>query len=250
MSEDLEGVLRRIQKLLAIAGDHRADPNEAAAAARMAERTMRKYQLEHSDVIVAELKRGQGMHSEDCIATAKTNGTRVKMVPPWASMLAVVVGQLMECGGLETYHKDTHEKCIRFYGFKQDVVVAKWIFEYLVATTNRLSVDFMKTGAYLDATSPRSTVASYRRGVTIGIISLIKEEIAARNKEPSTGTSLIVVKRSAIEAEFGEVFKTKKAVVSYRDTGSFGHGVHDGRQVDVKRRGIAGAPAPLAIGKK
>ena len=34
--ENKESILRRIQKLLAIASDDRADPNEAAAAAGMA----------------------------------------------------------------------------------------------------------------------------------------------------------------------------------------------------------------------
>jgi hypothetical protein len=39
---DLESVMRRVRKLLAIAEDHRADPAEAAAAAGMAERIMRE----------------------------------------------------------------------------------------------------------------------------------------------------------------------------------------------------------------
>ena len=41
-SPDLESILRRVRKLLAIAEDGRGDPNEAAAAAQQAERIMRK----------------------------------------------------------------------------------------------------------------------------------------------------------------------------------------------------------------
>ena len=53
--ENLEGVMRRIQKLLAIANDGRGDPNEAASAAAMAEKMMRKYQLDNADIVAAVL---------------------------------------------------------------------------------------------------------------------------------------------------------------------------------------------------
>ena len=52
-----DDVLRRVQKLLALASDNRANQNEASAAADMAERLMHKYQIEHQDVIIAALKR-------------------------------------------------------------------------------------------------------------------------------------------------------------------------------------------------
>lgn len=62
--ENLEGVLRRIQKLLAIANDSRANPEEAAAAASMAHKIMQKYQIDHTEVIMAEINRGDSMSKQ------------------------------------------------------------------------------------------------------------------------------------------------------------------------------------------
>ena len=68
--EDKDSILRRIQKLLAIAGDDRADPNEAAAAAGMAEKVMRKYQIDHAELIMNGLKQGHDLSTEDIALAA------------------------------------------------------------------------------------------------------------------------------------------------------------------------------------
>ena len=91
--ENKESILRRIQKLLAIASDDRADPNEAAAAAGMAEKVMRKYQIDHAELIMTSLKQGHDLGTEDVIASAKTNGTKVLKVPAWAGWIAVAVSR-------------------------------------------------------------------------------------------------------------------------------------------------------------
>jgi hypothetical protein len=83
--------------LLAIASDDRADPNEAAAAAGMAEKVMRKYQIDHAELIMNGLKQGHDLSTEDVVATAKTNGTKVKQVPAWAGWIAVAVSKFTEC---------------------------------------------------------------------------------------------------------------------------------------------------------
>lgn len=48
---ELDAVIRRVQKLLAIAQDDRANEHEAAAAAAQAEKLMRKFQIDHTDFI-------------------------------------------------------------------------------------------------------------------------------------------------------------------------------------------------------
>ena len=75
-TENLESVIRRVQKLLAIAEHERSDPNEAAAAAGMAEKIMRKYQLDYSAVIITALKKGDDLSTENIVCSAKTNGTK------------------------------------------------------------------------------------------------------------------------------------------------------------------------------
>ena len=248
--ENLESVMRRIAKLLAIAQDDRANPEEAASAAGMAERIMRKYQLEHADVIVASLKAGNDMDTVDCVASAKTNGTKVLEVPTWAGWLAVQVAKVNDCGAKIVRTADG-EKAVRFYGFKSDVQVAGYMFNYLVATTNRLCKEFLKSEAYqLDG---RRAVNSYRQGVSMGILSNLKAQTAEKAedaKKSTAGNQLMVVKAHAVAKHFGAMQTTKGTRSSVSRGDSFSAGVQDGKAVDVNRRGIPGTGSSvLKIGR-
>ncbi len=239
MSENLEAVMRRIQKMLAIAQDERANPNEAANAAGMAERLMRKYQIENSDLVIRELKAGNDMSTEECLATAKTNGTRVKTVPVWANWMATRISDLNQVGATITMSKDW-EAVVRFCGYKADVMVAKYMMDYLVATVNRLCNEFKKTPAY--EIEGRKAVNSYRQGVALGICSsiakLVAEKEAEQKAQISAGTSLVVIKQQAVVAKFGSVFDRKPTKTQVARTSAYSAGLRDGKQVDVNRRGI------------
>lgn len=235
-TNDIENIKRRIAKLLAIAGDARANPNEAAAAAGQAEKIMRKFQLEHADLITVELRKGEAMATADSVANAKTNKTLAKEVPPWASFLAVQVGRFNHCGArIATTEKG--EACVRFFGYKADVELCKWMFDYLVATINRLAEEYKWSEDYIN--NGRSVLTAYRRGVAMGINSAIRKLEREREQEmTSTGTSLMVVKQDAIVAKFGNVFKTKRATTVNRSGEAFSSGFTDGKNVDVGRRAV------------
>ena len=239
--EDLAGVLRRIEKLLAIAQDDRANPNEAAAAAGMAERIMRKYQIEHQEVILASLKKGDDLTTADIVATAKTNGTHVKAVPVWAGWLAVAIARLNDCGAKTITVGSTGDACVRFYGFSADVKIAAWTLQYLVATVNRLCDDFKKTPEYM--IHGRRGINSYRQGVALGITSLLKAMRAERENEVtqvSTGCLLIVVKQQAITDKFGDFGYRRSKSASIKVEDAFASGLADGKNVDVRRRAVEG----------
>lgn len=240
MSDNLDSIMRRIAKLLAIANDDRANPNEAAAAAGMAERIMRKYQLENSDIIIKGIKTGEDMDTADCLCTAKTNGTKVKTVPLWASWMATRVAELNSCAVIVTRDQNSNwEAVVRFMGYKGDVQVAKYMLDYLVGTTLRLCNEYKKTPQY--EVGGRSTLASYRSGVAIGICSSLQKlkQDKEAQEQTSTGTSLIVVKQEAIIEKFGEAGFTRKVAKTITTRGSaYRNGVQDGKQVDVDRRGL------------
>ena len=248
--EDKESILRRIQKLLAIASDDRADPNEAAAAAGMAEKVMRKYQIDHAELIMAGLKQGNDLDTEDVIASAKTNGTKVKQVPPWAGWIAVAVSKLNECSASIVTTADG-EKAVRFYGFTEDVKLASWTFSYLVATTNRLVTAYKATEDY--ARGGRVVLHSYRQGVATGIVKALKELIqkkAQETKASSAGSALVVAKAQAIAERYGH-HPTRRATAKVnRGSEAFQTGVQDGRAVDVGRRAVTGnQPSVKLIGR-
>ena len=233
-TENLESVKRRVQKLLAIAEHDRSDPNEAAAAAGMAEKIMRKYQLDYADVIMEALKKGDDLGIEDIVCTAKTNGTKTKRVSLWVGMLAVAVAELNECGCEEGWTSNL-EACVRFFGYTADVQLASWTLGYLVETTNRLCNEYKRTEGYL--AGGRSILNAYRQGVSIGITQSLRNLVRAKMNEvqASTGTSLMVVKQDAITAKYGE-FKTRTPKSSVIRGDSFFRGLLDGRQVNVSQR--------------
>ena len=239
--ENKESILRRIQKLLAIAGDDRADPNEAAAAAGMAEKVMRKYQIDHAELIMDGLKQGHELGTEDVIASAKTNGTKVKKVPAWAGWIAVAVSRFTECSA-SIVTTSSGEKAVRFYGFVEDVKLASWTFSYLVATTNRLVTAYKATEDY--AHGGRAVLNSYRQGVATGIVKALKElteKKAQETKASSAGSALVVAKAQAIAEAYGN-HPTRRAKVNInRESGAFAAGVQDGRAVDVGRRAVTGS---------
>lgn len=240
--ESLDNVLRRIAKLLAIAQDDRANPHEAAAAAGQAERIMRKYQIENADLIKVQLKNDpNATATADCVANAKTNGTKAESVPPWANWISTAVAQLNECGALIVRHADGNVG-IRFYGYTADVTVAKYMFDYLVATINRLAKAYKDTDDY--RINGRGVLTTYRKGVSMGILSQLNKQQAQKTAEQAatvvTGTSLMVVKQQVLAEKFGEaVFKTKKSKTKIdHSADSFGEGLKDGRKVDINVRGI------------
>jgi hypothetical protein len=234
--DNLEAIKRRIAKLLAIAEDHRADPNEAAAAAGQAEKIMRKFQLDHADLIMVELRKGEDMATADSVANAKTNKTLAKEVPPWASILATAVARFNHCGARIVRMEDGNVG-VRFFGYKADAELCKWMYDYLVATINRLAEEYKWSEDYIN--NGRSVLTSYRRGVTSGICSAIhKLEKEREQQQSSTGTSLMVVKQNAIVAKYGNVFGTKKASRTTIRGDAFSAGYEDGKNVDVGRRSI------------
>ena len=239
--ENMEAILRKVAKILAIAQDDRADPNEAAAAAGMAERIMRKYQLEQADVIMDRVKAGEDMATADCLATAKTNGTKVKKVPPWADWLAVGIAKLNDLGAQKA-NDANGERVIRFFGYQSDVQVGKYMFDYLVATINRLANQYKVTPSYI--VGGRSALHAYRQGVSMGILSQLNSLVASKKKEvqeSTTGTALVVVKRQAITEKYGEsIFGVTKGSSKIRRGDAYASGYRDGKNVDVNRRGISG----------
>lgn len=231
MTENLDAIMRRIQKLLAIANHERSDVNEAAAAAAMAEKIMRKYQLENSDIIINSLTNAadDSLTEEAFILTAKTNGTPVKAIATWANWIATEVALLHDCRVFIRKVR-TGEASIHYCGYVADVAIAKHTALYLTATINRLCNDFKKTEAY--QTNGRASLNSYRQGVAVGVVVLLQDfRKAKKSQTTSTGTSLVLAKAAAVEAKYGKnQIEAKKPTLT---AGAFEQGFKDGKSVSI-----------------
>ena len=250
-NRDLDAILRRIQKMLAIAQDDRADANEAAAAAAMAEKLMRKYQIEHADVISAELKREENFDKIDVAAVMKrAQGHKPSAVPPWAQWLAVRIAKLHDCG-VRTGRNAEVGACLRFYGYRADVQCAAWTFDYLVGATIRAVRAYQHAAKQLGMPRTKAESNSFRHGFVTAMLRSIDVAIAEREREnaaASDSRALVVVKQAALAERFGDFNYGKSKSKGPSRGDAFAEGVIEGRKVDVNRRGLEGTTttgAPL-----
>lgn len=239
-TENLDSVMRRIAKLMAIAQDDRANPAEAASAASMAEKIMRKYQLENADIVIAQLKAGTDMGEEDVYAQVTKRGKiKVFSVPQWCGQLAVAVAEANECGA-KVWLMEDDNRSVRFYGFKADTLVAKYMMDYLVATVNRLCTAFKKSDIYV--MEGQAGLNSYRVGCTAGIISKLNELTKAKQAEQEqskSSTELMVCKAAAVAEHFGAM-KTKAVARTVSRNNVYAQGVRDGKAINVQTKGVTG----------
>lgn len=235
---DLSGVLRRIQKLLAIANDHRANPEEAAAAASMAEKIMRKFQLDHMDLVREELRKNTNF-------TSKTVFCRMKMhnpVPPvkvvlWAQFIAASVMEFTETSCVKVF--TPQGAGLQFRGYAADVQVACFMFEFLTQSVIRSCRNFQR-----DARRSKADSESFRKGFVMGLNDALCAAIAAKAAEQSASTdsrALVVLKKEAVEEHFGKT-KTREAKAPViKSPKAFAAGLEEAAKVDVLRRAVEGS---------
>lgn len=247
-TNDNAGVMRRIQKLLAIAQDGRGDPNEAAAAAGMAERLMRKFNIEHADLLMKEIARGAGKFATfKCSANMKRDDPRrptLQRNPSWASWLAYEVAKLNDCEIRQ--FTDHRGAVLGFMGFESDAQVAGWMFDYLVSELIKGCKTYQKA-----ATRTKAESESFRRGFVLalcGKLSSLRAEKTAEMQEAVASRALVVSKTQALVEHFGE-FKYKESKTTTKVVGDAYHaGRTAGGKVDVGRKGIGGTAGPGTSG--
>lgn len=233
-AENLDSVMRRVQKLLAIAGDDRANSAEAAAAAAMAEKIMRKYQLDHIDVMRKDFAQQENFETVDASAVMKRSAHKPYKVPLWAQWLAVAVARLHDCE-LKLHTTAELGACVRFYGYKADVKVAGWTFDYLMLATVRACRAYQK-----EERSKRESHA-FRQGFVLRVLASLKQAKAAKDAEAAAQSdcrALVLVKQQAIAERFGAFEYGKPRDVNVRDGNAFSAGTKEGAKVDVARRAL------------
>jgi len=238
--ENREATLRRVQKLLAIAGDTRANANEAAAAAQQAERIMRKYQWEHADVLGAQLSGSangnRGMATRQVHANRRQFGKiKTKVVPPWTSWLAVRIAQFNDCLVAYAHHPDWG-RCLEFKGHEDDVQLAEWTFDYLVNALEASIRQFQR-----EAPRTKTASSSYRTGFALALCDNLAAAKRAKDAEvaaQSTSRSLMVLKMAVVTEHFGKEKYSKVKNTSTSDASGYARGRSDGARVNVTTRAV------------
>ena len=237
--EELDAHMRRIAKLLAMANDGRGDPNEAATAAAMAEKLMRKFNIDHADVLRDQMRAGSAAFATtECSANMKRNDPSrppLKRNPLWAQWLSIRVAALHDCR-VRMGRRDPDGAILQFCGTTMDVQCAAFMFDFLVGELIKGVRAFNK-----ERVRDKSEGDSYRKAFIIALcakLETIDEERKAEMAQTSSGTALVVAKGQALIEHFGEI-KYKEAatdtVISRQDAAARGY--QDGHAVDTNVRG-------------
>lgn len=147
-SEHRDKMLAKVRKLLTFAHDGRGNEQEAETALRQAQALMAKYNIEEAEAIEKELHD----QSYDAIISMWRKASMYidhsgqglsKNFPQWGSILAVGVARLYDCRCVVVkWLKEANGQAAIFAGYKTDVMVACWTFDYLVECVRRRSIDF------------------------------------------------------------------------------------------------------------
>ena len=218
--KDLDKVIQKVQKLLAMAEDT-SSPNEALLAANRARKLMDKHQLSKDDI-----ERATGDQFLETTADRKT-----KTCQTWLRFLVQASAYLNDCrpvlgwDGLKLY---------KFQGFKADAIVAKLTMDYLVDACERALEKSNSHG--------RSEKNFFRIGFSEMVLRraiAVKKEREKSFVSASTGTALVPVKEAMILSHFGVMGKARKTQVrepSVDEAQAYANGLRTGRHVGLEKQ--------------
>lgn len=248
-NNDTTRIKEKILKLLALAKDKGATPGEAANAARQAEAMLRKYNLEMAEVIKEELK------DKDNLVWAfvrsnmfKNNKAFIKKIQDWPQWIAVPCAELYDCHVSRRLVKE-EGFVIAFFGYKTDVEVCCWVFDYLLDCVRKTSLSISEYEAASHGLSIRKYRDSFRDGMAIGIMEQLKEAVRRKqglDKKDSTCTALVISKRKAVEEKFGPFEYSPNKSTRTVIKAAFHSGVDAGRKININPNPISKTPTTSA----
>jgi hypothetical protein len=183
---DLERVIEKIQKLLAMASDT-SSPNEALIAAKRARAMMDKHQLSKEDI-----EKHTGNQFLETKAERET-----KLRQTWIRYLCGAAAMMNDCVCVLKTHRTVS---YQFQGFKSDAIVAKLTADYLIETCDRLCEASSARG--------RSEKNYFRLGFAESVAKralMIAKEREREFVNSATGTALVPMKKAMIAEHFGEL---------------------------------------------
>lgn len=248
MTDNLDRIKDRIRKLLNMAADT-SSPNEAAIAAERATKLLRKYQLDHADVVMGELDDGDSL-----IRAAAGRG--FKRMPGYLQSLGVAIARVTDTQArmVRGHGRTARHYNIEFAGYEPDVRLAEWLLDYLytqiqqLADAHRRGITTMGLPPMAYERSPRRYMTSYREGLAAGIRDKLAQVYADGDRDATdTARALVAAKDRAIEREFGRVHYGTRRKNS--EPSAYSSGTRDASRVNVTR-GVAGrrASGPALIG--
>lgn len=273
MSTDRGKALEKIRKLLRVAKDGRGNATEAETAMRQALALMRLFNIDDAEVSAKEIHNDpEAISRAWCKAGYGLRATLRKM-PLWANILATGVARLYECR-LAILRREEEGMVIMFGGYRTDLQVAVWTFEYLVQSVRRGCDNFdaaikkgdvqrlMTLGLMPEAATrllmatPKARKIQFRDGMCGELQNLMfkmAKERAEEQKKTASANALVIAKEAALVARFGiEKFKdTPSKSMNAAQFAALQAGRAEGQRTNLSPNPVGHTPAaaPLLVGK-
>lgn len=237
--EDQDRIIKRIRRLLNMAGDS-SSPEEAAIAARRAQALMAKHQLDRADVVIEELE------DDPESVTARVGDLGYIRPPGWFQTLGISIARATETRTWFGKRDGTRRWRSVYAGYRPDVELAHFLEAFLVSQVEQLAKAHRETESADPSLSfwrsPRRHMASYRSGLVAGICAKLSEFYAEGDPAVAdTARALVTAKQNAIDERFGPL-TYNKARPQAVERDAYTAGREDSRRVNVAR-GLESGPA-------
>lgn len=204
----IEEVIRKVQKLLALA-DQSRNPSEAEAiaASMQAQKLLAKYNLEIADITGEEKKE----EIEQVIADVGTGNK-------WKYTLANAIADSYCC---KCYYHGA--EMIVFYGYQSDVLIARRVFMYLFKVGNSLATKYVKARRDNGEYRTQGLYNSFCSGFCAGVRSELQKNCTAL---------MLVTPQVVIESfdKYSESFKKVDYRIDMNDWDAYSTGEVEGKR--------------------
>lgn len=208
-NEDMEKVIRKITKLLALSDlERNPSENEAIAASLAVQKLLAKYNMSLADVT------GERNSKEDIEQVVADVGTGKK----WKYELSDAVADNYAC---KTFSHGADQ--IIFYGYKADVLIARRVFIYLFKVGNRLANRYVKQYKEETNWNAAGVYNSFVSGFTNGVRKELQKQC----------TALALVIQSEVQdswEKFSANFRSVNRSVMALDSSAFMEGETEGKR--------------------
>lgn len=167
-----DDILRKIQRCMALAESD--NPDEAANAVRQAKALMNKYNLDHADVLMADVE-------EQSI-----KGTTKARPAEWVLRLHNMVARAFECEAFYTYFNGYHRCDLRFVGVAPAPTIAAYTFDVLLRQLRHARQTFIREKLVATTRSNKNKKSKIADAFCVGWVRQVATKCAALNPDPKT----------------------------------------------------------------
>lgn len=204
----IDVVIRKVQKLLALA-DKNKNPSEAEAisASMQAQKLLAKYNIDIANIT--------GEQKDEPIEQVIAD---VGVGKKWKYALANIVAESYCC---ECFYCGV--EMIVFYGFSSDVLIARRVFMYLFKVGNTLANKYVRRKRENEELSTNGLYNSFCSGFCNGVEQELKKNCTAL---------MLVTPKKVVESfeKFSETFKTRDDSISAIDKEAYTFGEIEGKR--------------------